>query len=39
MRFTTPEVRQMLEENSVSTDIYLTLPITTNSQMKTTTLR
>jgi len=39
LRFTTREVLQMLEENSISTDIYLTHPMTTNSQMKTATLQ
>jgi len=39
MRFTTREGLQMLEENSISTDINLTLPMTANSQMKTATLK
>jgi len=36
MRLTTSEVLHMLEENYISTE---TLPMTTNSQMKTATLK
>jgi len=39
MRFTTREVLQMLEENCMSNDIYLNLPVTTNIPIKTATLR
>jgi len=39
MRFTFREVLEKLEENYISIDIYLTLPMTTNSQMKTATLK
>ena len=39
MRFTTREGLQMLEENSNSTDINLTFPMTANSQMKTAILK
>jgi len=39
MRFTTGEVLQKLEENYVSTDIYLTLPMTANGQMETAALK
>jgi len=38
MRFTTREVLQKLEENSISTDNYLTLPMTTKNPMKIATL-
>ena len=39
MQFSTREILQKLEENSISTDIYLTVTMTANSQIKTATLK